>query len=86
MLLTMVKKTLGQHVLSNLKTITIVSTIFYIWMSCGGVDTFVLIIKNLNEAWVLMHVTMGLFEVHENFEQSMAIQLQPLLEKYELLH
>jgi hypothetical protein len=33
-----------------------------------------------------MHVIMGLFEVHETFGQSMAIQLQSLLEKYGLLH
>jgi hypothetical protein len=25
-------------------------------MSCGGVDTFVLIIKKLNEAWVLLRL------------------------------
>ncbi len=56
MLPTMVKKTLDQHVLPNLKTTTTISTIFYNWMSCGGVDTFVLIIKKLNEAWVLLRL------------------------------
>jgi hypothetical protein len=55
-------------------------------MSHGGVDTFVLVIIFLNEAWVLMHVTVGLFEVHETSMQPMAIQLQSLLEKYGLLH
>lgn len=33
-----------------------------------------------------MHVTTWLFELHETSEQSMAIQLQSLLEKYGLLH
>jgi hypothetical protein len=33
-----------------------------------------------------MHVIMVLFEVHETFEHSMAIQLQSLLEKYGLFH
>jgi hypothetical protein len=55
-------------------------------MSCGDVDTFVLVTKFLNEVSVPMHVTMELFEVHETFKQSMAIQLQSLLEKYGFLH
>jgi len=55
-------------------------------MSRGSVDTFVLITIFLNEVSVPMHVTMELFEVHETFKQSMAIQLQFLLEKYGLLH
>jgi len=85
-LFAMVKKTLDQHVLPNLKTIAIVLANFDLWMSRGSVDTFVLVINFLNEAWVLMHVTIELFEVHETFEQSMAIQLHSLLEKYGLLH
>jgi len=55
-------------------------------MSRDGVDTFALVTKFLNEVSVPMHVTMELFEVHETFKQSMAIQLQTLLEKYGLLH
>jgi hypothetical protein len=62
---TMVKKTLDQHVLPNLKITTIVSANFDIWMSCGGVDTFALVIVYLIEAWVSMHVIVGLFEVHQ---------------------
>ncbi len=55
-------------------------------MSRVRVDTFVIIINFLNEAWVPMHVTVGLFEVHKNSQQSMTIQLQSLLEKCGLLH
>jgi hypothetical protein len=33
----------------------------------------------LNEAWVPMHVIVGLFEVHESSRQSMAIQLQSFI-------
>ncbi len=39
---------------------------FQFWMSRGRVDTFVIVINFLNEAWVPMHVTVGLFEVHKN--------------------
>ncbi len=82
----MVKKTLDQHVLPNLKTATTISTNFDLWMYCGNVNTLALVINFLNEVWVSMHVTMGLFEVHETSRQSMAIQLQSLLEQYGLLH
>ncbi len=40
-------------------------TSFDLWMSKGGVNTFTLIINYLNEIWILIHVTIGLFEVHE---------------------
>jgi len=41
----------GLACLANLKTTTTVSTIFDLWMSHGFVDTLVLIINFLNEAW-----------------------------------
>jgi hypothetical protein len=58
MLLAMVKKTLHQHVLPNLKIATTISTSFDLWMF-HGVDTFVLVTIFSNEAWVLMHVIVG---------------------------
>jgi hypothetical protein len=33
-----------------------------------------------------MHVTMGLFEVHETNDKSMAIQLESLFSKFGLMH
>jgi hypothetical protein len=67
MLLAMVKKTLDQHVLPKLKISTIVSTSFDLWMFHGDVDTFVVVINFFNKTWALMHVNVGLFEVHEIF-------------------
>ncbi len=61
MLLAMVKKTIDQHVLPKLKIVAIVATSFDLWMFCGGVDTFVVVVNFLNETWVLMHVIVGLF-------------------------
>ncbi len=49
MLLVMVEKTLDHHILPKLKIATIVSIRFDLWMYCGGVDTFALIIIFLNE-------------------------------------
>jgi len=44
-------------------------------MSKGGVDTFVLVINYLNEAWTPRHVIVGLFEVHEITRNAMVLQL-----------
>ncbi len=44
-------------------------------MSQGGVDTFVLVIIYMDEAWTPRHVTVGLFEVHEITRNTMALQL-----------
>jgi hypothetical protein len=52
-------------VLLNPTYATVVSISFYLWMSYGGVDIFVLVIKFLHETEVPMHITMGLFKVNE---------------------
>ncbi len=45
----------------------VMSTNFDLWMSNGGVDTFVLVINYLDEA------TIGLFEVHETSGGAMVL-------------
>jgi len=55
-------------------------------MSKGSVKTFALVINYLNDSWTLMHVTIGLFNVHETMRLSMAKQLCILFEKYDLMH
>jgi hypothetical protein len=59
---------------------------FDLWMSRNDVDIFTLVINFLNDTWVPMHITMGLFEMNETIKQSMATQLWYLLEKFGLLH
>jgi hypothetical protein len=76
MLPTMVIKTMQLHVMLGLVDATTLSICFDIFMSKGGVDTFVLVINYLNESWMPQHVTIGLFEVHET---TMASQLCSLL-------
>jgi hypothetical protein len=49
MFLTMVTKTMGLHVLPSFEFATTTSTSFDLWMSKGGVNTFVLVIKYLDE-------------------------------------
>jgi hypothetical protein len=55
-------------------------------MSKGSMKTFSLIINYLNDSWILMHVTIGLFKVHETMKLFMAKQLCILFEKYDLMH
>jgi len=53
----------------------------------GGVDTFVLVINYLDEAWTPRYVIDNLFEVHETTSgNAMILQFQFLLQKFELIH
>jgi len=51
--------------LPNLAFAIIFFSSFDLWMFCANVDTFVLIIKFLNETWVFMHIVTGLFEMNK---------------------
>ncbi len=55
-------------------------------MSIGQVNTFVLVINYLDESWIQWHVTIGLFEIQKTNGSIMALQLQGLLKKFELIH
>jgi hypothetical protein len=62
---TMVKKTMDHRVFPNLALAIVVFASFNLWMSHGEVDTFALVINFLNDNWVPLHITLGLFEVNE---------------------
>jgi hypothetical protein len=47
---------------STFESCNICTVFLDLWMSRGGVDTFVLIIHFLNDNWELCHVTKGFFE------------------------
>jgi hypothetical protein len=53
-------------------------------MCKGTHDIFVLVLNFLLLEWELTHVTIGLFETNIN-EEIMAIQLQTLHEKHDLM-
>jgi len=40
---------------------------FDLWMSCGGFDTFALVVTYINSKWEPCHITISIFEVHEIF-------------------
>jgi hypothetical protein len=50
---------------AKLANATTILASFDLWMSKGGVDTFVFVINYLTKAWELMHVIIGLFKVNE---------------------
>ncbi len=52
------------------KTITMIFT-FDLWMSCGGFDSFTLMVKYINSKWEPCHITINIFEVHEIFGVAM---------------
>jgi hypothetical protein len=58
-LLTMVKKNHGPHVLADNAFATIVFASFDLWMFHNGVDNFDLVINFLNDIWVPMRVNVG---------------------------
>ncbi len=82
----MVQKTMNLQVFPNLKCKAIMFTNFDLWMSRGGVDTFALVINSYNDSWIPMHVTVGLFEVHDTTRASMVGQLEFSFGKYDLTH
>ncbi len=49
-------------------------------------DTFALVINYLNDSWTPMHVTIGLFKVHEIRWFSIVGQLHTSLKKYDLMN
>jgi hypothetical protein len=50
---------------AKLANVTTIMASFDLWMSKGGVDTFVFVINYFIKAWEPMHAILGLLEVNE---------------------
>ncbi len=59
--------------LPGVETIIIVSVNFDLSMSRVGIDTFALVINYLDKVWTVRHIIVGLFEMHETTNNSMAL-------------
>ncbi len=57
---------------------------FDLWMSTGGIDTFVLIVYFLNNKWEPCHVIMGFFKTMETIRNVLALQMNDLFTKHKL--
>jgi hypothetical protein len=73
------------HVLPNLEFVAIIFFSFDLWMSKGGVDTFALVINYLDDIWKPRHAIVGFFKVHGTIGSAMALQLESLLRKIDLI-
>ncbi len=67
----MVTKSMDIYILPKLVSASIVS-VYDLWMSKGGIDTYVLVVHYLSKACELVHATIGLFEVNETTSLCMA--------------
>jgi hypothetical protein len=67
-----VEKTREKYVLLSFASYVTCLTSFNLWMSCGGHDTFVMVVSFINNLWKPTHVTMGIFEVHNTTITAMA--------------
>jgi hypothetical protein len=63
---------MDQHVLLSFTSIIVLFASFDLWMSHNDVDISALVINFLNDTWLPMHITMGLFEMNETIKWSMA--------------
>jgi hypothetical protein len=57
---------------------------FDLWMSRGGVNTFVLIAHFLNDKWESYYVTLGFKKIIDTFGNPMVFQVNDLLSKHGL--
>jgi len=48
---------------------------FDLWMSRGGVDTFVLIAHFLNDTWKSYHISLGFQKIIDTFGNPMVLQV-----------
>jgi hypothetical protein len=78
------KKTNKKFIFEALEACDICMVNFDLWMSKGGVDTFVLIVHFLNHNWELGHITIGMFEIAETSGVAMAIQVNEVIAAYVL--
>ena len=80
----MVEHTLETIVRPALSACCTVTATFDLWMSKGAQDTFALVVNFLSADWESMHVTVGLFEANDTTGAAFAVQLQLLLENFDL--
>jgi hypothetical protein len=81
----LVEKTKEVYVLPKLIDYIYVRIIFYLWMSKGAHDIFVLVIIFLGSHWQPKYVIIGLFEAIENIGQALVNNLAKLFNQYGLI-
>ncbi len=67
------KRTKERFVSPTLHSYNTCTVSFNLWMSRGGVDTFVLIVHFLNDKWEPCHVTIGFFYITNTSGSAMVL-------------
>lgn len=80
----MLAKTMERYVWPLLDTCDTASITFDLWMSRVGFDTFTLVVNFISRDWKPCHVTIGLFEAMDTRGDSLAQQMNPILEEFKL--
>jgi hypothetical protein len=84
MFFNMVEKTRQNYLISFTSYITCACS-FDLWMSCVGFHTFVIVVSFINVSWEPCHVTIGIFEIHNTTNATIANQVKSLLNSFNLL-
>ncbi len=80
--LTLVQKTKKNYVLLEFSQCVSTITNFDLWMSKGAYDIFALVINFLDGNWKPREVTIGLFKATKTTNQTLAKNLNELLDSY----
>jgi hypothetical protein len=80
----LVQKTKKNYFLLEFSQCVSTITSFDLWMSKGAYDIFALVINFLDGNWKPRKVTIGLFETTETTSQTLARNLNELLDSYNL--
>jgi hypothetical protein len=67
------KRTKERFIFPTLHSCNTFTVSFNLWMSRGGVDTFVLIVHFLNDKWEPCHVTIGFFNIMNTSVNAMVL-------------
>jgi len=84
LLLRVAKKTKENFVSPSFASCSTCTMSFDLWMSIGGIDTFVLIVRFLNNKWEPCHVIMGFFKTMDTIRNVLALQMNDLFAKHKL--
>jgi hypothetical protein len=74
-LLNIVSKTKEKYVIPSLSSCVIYIAIFYLWMSHARHDIFAMVVIFINDVWEPIHVTMGIFEMHNTLNATMVAHI-----------
>jgi hypothetical protein len=71
---------------SSLSNYATTNVTFDLWMNRSGFNTFALVVNFVDDAWVLKHVNVSLFETPNITSVALVKIIKPLLAKFKFTH